>query len=91
MIAKSLILFDVKPWGEETNLDDLFKLIIQKEMDGLFWKLEYKKEPVAFGIYKLVVGCVIEDDKVSSDDLTEYIESFEDHVQSCDIAVFSKI
>ena len=60
-------------------------------MDGLVWKTEYKKEPVAFGIYKLIVGCVIEDEKISTDDLQEKIESFEDEVQSVDIAAFNKI
>jgi len=35
--------------------------------------------------------CVVEDDKVSIDELTETIEAFEDHVQSVDIAAFNKI
>lgn len=38
VIEKSLILFDVKPWGEETNLDELAKQILEISMDGLFWK-----------------------------------------------------
>jgi translation elongation factor EF-1beta len=38
-------------------------------MDGLFWKTEYKKEPIAYGVHKLVIGCVVEDAKVSTDDL----------------------
>merc|ERR1712083_650731 len=49
-------------------------------MDGLVWKTEYKKEPVAFGVFKIQIGCVIEDDKVPTDDLTEAIEAFEEHV-----------
>ena len=44
-------------------------MIFSIELDGLFWKTEYKKEPVAYGIYKLVIGCVVEDEKVSTDDL----------------------
>lgn len=55
------------------------------------WKTEYKKEPLAYGIFKLVVGCTIEDAKVSVDDLQESIEAFEDLVQSVDIAVFNKV
>eukprot|EP00351_Strombidinopsis_sp_SopsisLIS2011_P005800 CAMPEP_0116877114 /NCGR_PEP_ID=MMETSP0463-20121206/8940_1 /TAXON_ID=181622 /ORGANISM="Strombidinopsis sp, Strain SopsisLIS2011" /LENGTH=141 /DNA_ID=CAMNT_0004524163 /DNA_START=969 /DNA_END=1394 /DNA_ORIENTATION=- len=91
VIEKSIILFDVKPWGEDTNLDDLAKKILEIEQDGLLWKTEYKKEPLAFGIFKLVVGCTIEDAKVSVDDLQESIEAFEDFVQSVDIAVFNKV
>lgn len=60
-------------------------------MDGLIWKTEYKKDPIAYGIFKLVVGCVIEDAKVSTDELQEKIEAIEEDVQSVDIAIFSKI
>ena len=60
-------------------------------MDGLIWKTEYKKEPIAYGVFKLLIGCVIEDDKVSTDDLQEKIEAFEDLVQSVDIKAFNKI
>lgn len=68
-IAKSLILYEVKPWGEETDLDELAKMILAIEMDGLMWKTQYKKEPIAFGINKLLIGATVEDEKVSTDDL----------------------
>lgn len=60
-------------------------------MDGLVWKQDCKKEPIAYGVYKLIVGCVVEDDKVSVDDLQEKIQEFEDEVQSVDILSFNKI
>ena len=60
-------------------------------MDGLVWKSEFKKEPVAYGVFKIIIGCVIEDDKVPMDDVTEAIEAFEDDVQSVDIAAFNKL
>ncbi|KAH0564117.1 hypothetical protein KQX54_009496 [Cotesia glomerata] len=37
------------------------------------------------------IMCVVEDDKVPVDLLTEMIQEFEDHVQSVDIAAFNKI
>jgi translation elongation factor EF-1beta len=46
----------------------------------LYWKTEYKKEPVAFGIFKLVVGFSLEDEKVSVDEVVEKIEGLEDMV-----------
>lgn len=91
VIAKSLIVWEVKPWEAETNLDELAKLILAINLDGLEWKTEYKKEPVAFGVYKLVIGAVVEDEKVSTDDVQEKIEAFEDYVQSVDIAAFNKL
>ena len=58
-------------------------------MDGLDWKTEYKKEPVAYGVFKIVIGAVVEDEKVSTDDVQEKIEAFEDLVQSVDIVCFN--
>jgi len=89
-IAKSSIVLDVKPWDDETNLAEMEKLVRTISMDGLIWGTS-KQVPLAFGIKKLQIVCVVEDDKVSIDELTETIEGFEDFVQSVDIAAFNKI
>jgi len=47
--------------------------------------------PLAYGIKKLQISAVIEDDKVSTDWLNDEICANEDHVQSMDIAKFNKI
>ena len=54
------------------------------EMDGLTWGGS-KLVAVGYGISKLQVNVVIEDEKVSVDDLQAKIESDEDHVQSTDV------
>lgn len=90
VIAKSSITFDIKPWDDETDLDELCKKVKAIEKEGLLWGTSQKK-PLAYGIFKLVVTCVVEDDKVGSDDLIEEIEAFEDEVQSVDVAAFQKI
>jgi elongation factor 1-beta len=59
-------------------------------MDGLVWGAS-KLVPVGYGINKLQIICVVEDDKVSIDLLQEEIQNFEDFVQSVDIAAFNKI
>jgi len=89
VVAKSSITFDIKPFDDETNLDDIDARIRTVVKDGLLWGKSQKK-PLAYGIFKLVINCVVEDDKVSSDDLTDIMEEYED-VQSVDIAAFSKI
>lgn len=81
----------MKPYDAETNLDDLAAKILAIEMDGLFWKTEYKKAPIAYGVEKIIIGCVVEDLKVSTDDLQEKIEAFDEEVQSVDILAFNKI
>lgn len=90
-IAQSLVLFEVKPLSDETDLDAMAKKILEIKQDGLYWKTEYKKEPVAFGIYKIVIGVTVEDEKVSVDDIQEKIEAIDDMVQSVEIAAFNKI
>jgi len=80
VIAMSLVMLEVKPLDSETNLDDLAEKIFTLTQDGLFWKTEFKKEPVAFGIFKLIVGFSCEDEKVSVDGVVERIEALEDMV-----------
>jgi elongation factor 1-beta len=52
--------------------------------DGLVWGSS-TLIPVGFGIKKLQITLVVEDDKVSLEELQEQIEEFEDFVQSTDI------
>ena len=54
------------------------------EMEGLTWGAS-KLVPLAFGIKKLQVNLVVEDEKVSIDDLQGQIEEDEEHVQSTDV------
>jgi len=90
--AKSMITIDVKPFDDETDLAELAKKIKSEiTMDGLVWAQEHKLVPLAFGIKKLVITAIVEDAKVSTDDLTEKIEEYDDEVQSTDIAAFNKL
>merc|ERR1712157_521863 len=90
VIAKSNIIFDVKPWGDETDLKALEDSVRSITMDGLLWGTG-KLVAVGYGIKKLQITCVIEDDKVSTEDLEEQMVGFEDYVQSVDIVAFNKI
>jgi len=90
LIAKSSVLLDVKPWDDETDMAAMEAQVRTIVMDGLLWGAS-KLMPVGYGIKKLQIMCVVEDEKVSVDDLIEKIEEFEDYVQSVDIAAFSKI
>jgi elongation factor 1-beta len=99
--AKSVVTMDVKPWGmflihnsttetmltgsdDETDMKALEAAVRSIEKDGLVWGAS-KFVPVGFGIKKLQINLVIEDDKIGLDDLQEEIAEFEDYVQSSDI------
>ena len=90
LIAKTSVLLDVKPWDDETDMDAMLAAVKSIEMEGLLWGAN-KLVPVGYGINKLQVMCVVEDAKVSIDELQEKISDFEDFVQSVDVAAMNKI
>ncbi|CAF0962366.1 unnamed protein product [Rotaria sordida] len=90
IVAKSTIVLDVKPWDDETNMEELERNVRSIELDGLLWGAS-RLVPLAYTIKKLQISCVVEDDKVGTDILEERIMEFEDQVQSVDIASFQKI
>merc|ERR1711953_201670 len=90
LIAKTSVLFDVKPWDDETDMEAMKKACVSIEMDGLLWGAS-KLVPVGYGINKLQLMCVVEDDKVSIEELSEKMTEFEDYVQSVDVAAMNKI
>ena len=66
-------------------------MIKEYKQEGLSWGENFKLEPVAYGIMKLVMTCTIVDSLVLVDDVTENIEALEEHVQSCTVASMNKI
>ncbi|KAI3604203.1 elongation factor 1-beta [Moniliophthora roreri] len=89
-IAKSVVTLDVKPWDDETDMEALEKSVRSIEQDGLVWGAS-KLVPIGYGIRKLQMTLVVEDEKVSLDDLQEKIAEFEDYVQSSDVAAMQKL
>jgi len=89
--AKSVVTMDVKPWDDETDMKALEASVRSIEKDGLLWGAS-KLLAVGFGIKKLQINLVIEDDKIGLDDLQEEIASeFEEYVQSTDIFAMQKL
>jgi len=89
-IAKSVVTLEVKPWDDETDMKELEDSVRAIEQDGLVWGSS-KLVAIGYGIKKLQMTLVIEDEKVSLDELQEKIAEDEDHVQSTDIAAMQKL
>jgi len=92
--AKSMIIIDVKPWDDTTDMAALEAEVRGVEKDGLLWG-QSKLVAVGFGIKKLQITAVIEDVKIESFD-----EIIEDHlvkdgesenIQSVDVVAFNKL
>jgi len=88
--AKSIVTLDVKPWDDETNMEELKANVLAIQKDGLVWGAS-QLIAVGYGIKKLQQNLVIEDEKVSLDELQQQIEEDEDHVQSTDVVAMQKL
>jgi len=90
VIAKTSVCLDIKPWDDETDMNEMLKNVKTIEKDGLVWGAS-KLVPVGYGINKLRIVMVVEDEKVSIDEVQEQIAEFEDFVQSVDVESMQKI
>ncbi|KAK4689705.1 hypothetical protein P7C73_g367, partial [Tremellales sp. Uapishka_1] len=89
-VAKSVVTLQVKPWDDETDMAKMEEEVRAIEKDGLVWGAS-KLVPVGYGIKMLQVTIVIEDEKISLDELQEQIQEIEDYVQSTDVAAMQKL
>jgi elongation factor 1-beta len=69
---------------DETDMAKLETAVRSVKQDGLVWGAS-KLVAVGYGIKKLQISLVVEDQKVSTVDLQEQIEAFDDYVQSSDV------
>ena len=89
-VLKSNVVIDVKPWSDETDLNEMEKTVRSIEMDGLVWG-DSKFVEMAYGIKKLQISTCIVDELVGLYDLEDRIQQFEDLIQSTDIVAHNKI
>eukprot|EP01024_Parvocaulis_polyphysoides_P012783 TRINITY_DN1475_c1_g1_i1.p1 TRINITY_DN1475_c1_g1~~TRINITY_DN1475_c1_g1_i1.p1 ORF type:complete len:257 (-),score=65.35 TRINITY_DN1475_c1_g1_i1:142-858(-) len=93
-LSKSMVIMDIKPWDDTTDLAKMEEFVRSIKYDGLLWG-QSKLVPVGFGIKKLQMTTVIEDAKVESidiiieDDLVQDGEN--EFIQSVDIVSFNKL
>ena len=93
VVQKSRIRFDVKSYEVDQDFNNLASRITDTiKKDGLVWQDSYEIVPIGFGINCLRLTMIVEDEKISADDILEQIqETWEDEVQSCDIFEFNKV
>ena len=90
--SRTQVVFEVKPWESDCDLVALWKKIITNKLDGLVWGEGYNLVPVAFGVKKLVLSTVMDDQKIqSTEDIEDLINQYEDEVQSCDMTTMNRL
>jgi len=90
-VDKSHVILEVKGWDADQDLEALAKKIISTiKKDGLSWNTGYKLEEVAFGVKKLVIAFLAEDEKCSVQEIVDELESWENDIQSVEVVSFNK-
>ena len=90
-VDKSHVILEVKGWEADQDLEALAKKILSTiKKDGLSWNTGYKLEEVAFGVKKLIIAFLAEDDKCSVQEITDELESWENDIQSVEVVSFNK-
>jgi len=89
-VLKSVVILDVKPWEDTTDLVEMEKRVRAIDLNGLEWKAS-KLVEIGYGIKKLQISCHVVDELVSVDDIQDKIIEFEDLVQSTDVVQFTKL
>jgi elongation factor 1-beta len=88
--CRSLLTYHYYSKDDTTDMQALESGVRAIEHDGLVWGAS-KLVPVGFGVQKLQVNLVVEDEKVSVTDLQEQVEELEDYVQSSDVVTMQKL
>lgn len=75
VVNKSSLVIEVKPASADSDLDEIARLAKAIKVEGMTWGEAVKKVPVAFGLFKLQLSCVILDDVVNTSDITDQLEA----------------
>lgn len=91
-VEKTFIQLDIKPYEAEFDLSSIFtKITNQIIIQGLVWGESFSMQAIAFGVKKMVISAVYEDQFCESDNLIDAIQDmFPDEVQSVDVAQIQK-
>lgn len=76
VIAKSSVTLEAMPYDADKPITHLFESAIKHiKIDGLIWGVPFSIVNGPFGLKGLSFGCVVEDDKVKTDDIEEAVET----------------
>lgn len=67
------------------------QIIAEVKIDGLAWKSDYKLVDIAYGLKKLQIGLVIDEDKVNINEVVGRLQAYVDQVYSVDIVLYNNI
>lgn len=97
-LPKSRLTIEIKPYEIETDLYSLAERITEIRREGyivVYWRLTwsgcYKTVDVAYGMQKLVLEMLLDDDKIEVGEVIEAVEQQFEEVMSVDVPYIHQI
>ena len=86
----SIVFLEIKPDNADMDLNILAKKIMKDiKRQGLIWNDKYEIKEYAFGVKILLLGMYVKND-TSVQDIIDQLETWEEHIQSVDYALFTQ-
>ena len=86
----SIVFLEIKPDNVDMDLNILAKKIMKDiKRQGLVWNDKYEIKEIAFGVKILLLGMNVKMD-TSVQDIIDQLETWEEHIQSVDYALFTQ-
>lgn len=90
-IEKTAVIYEVKPLEAGQDMGEIERRVRTIQKEGLVWGENFEVVDIAFGIQKLVIQAIIQDDLVELADIEAPLEEMEDIVQSFDLISMQKV
>ena len=86
----SIVFLEIKPDNVDMDLNILAKKIMKDiKRQGLVWNDKYEIKEIAFGVKILLLGMYVKT-YTSVQDIIDQLETWEEHIQSVDYALFTQ-
>ena len=86
----SIVFLEIKPDNVDIDLNILAKKIMKDiKRQGLVWNNKYEIKEIAFGVKILLLGMYVKT-YTSVQDIIDQLETWEEHIQSVDYALFTQ-
>eukprot|EP01056_Protomagalhaensia_sp_Gyna25_P000179 Protomagalhaensia_sp_Gyna_25__178@NODE_1087_length_2203_cov_584_896950_g384_i2_p2_GENE_NODE_1087_length_2203_cov_584_896950_g384_i2NODE_1087_length_2203_cov_584_896950_g384_i2_p2_ORF_typecomplete_len250_score82_93EF1_GNE/PF00736_19/7_7e03EF1_GNE/PF00736_19/1_8e19Stm1_N/PF09598_10/1_8e04Stm1_N/PF09598_10/2_4_NODE_1087_length_2203_cov_584_896950_g384_i278827 len=72
-VAKSTVTLKISPTSSDIDLNELAQKIRSIEIEGLTWTVKWEIEKLYFGLSALIIGCVIVDDLVPTENIVRSV------------------
>lgn len=90
MESLSQIVFRIRPWEHDQEMQPLIDIIRNIRNNDIIWGA-YNVESVGFGISEIVIAAVINDNNISIDNIVDEFIALDDIISRVDVSMWNKV